>query len=101
MTSNVSLTQKIQELAATDEQFRAALLKDPHTAIQGLIGRALPDSISVTVVEETPDSFVIVLPARPPADESELSDLQLEQVSGGAGCPYCMFTKGTYCFFTK
>ncbi|SMP54804.1 Nif11-like leader peptide family RiPP precursor [Anoxynatronum buryatiense] len=32
--------------------------------------------------------------------EGELSDEELESVAGG-GCPYCMFTKGSYCFFTK
>jgi predicted ribosomally synthesized peptide with nif11-like leader len=33
--------------------------------------------------------------------EGPLSDEQLEAVAGGAGCPWCMFTDGSYCFFTK
>ncbi|GGB58338.1 hypothetical protein GCM10011505_44020 [Tistrella bauzanensis] len=32
--------------------------------------------------------------------DDELDDLALEQVAG-AGSPYCMFTNGCYCFFTK
>lgn len=100
MTTSGDLSGKIQELAATDEQFRAALLKDPHAAIEGVVGRALPGSITVRVVEETPDSIVIVLPPRPRADSTELSDTQLDQVSGG-WCPWCIFTEGTYCIFTK
>lgn len=32
--------------------------------------------------------------------DDELDDAALEAVSGG-GSPYCMFTKGCYCFFTK
>lgn len=32
--------------------------------------------------------------------DDELDDAALENVSGG-GSPYCMFTKGCYCFFTK
>lgn len=32
----------------------------------------------------------------------ELNDEELEAVSGGSsGSPYCMWTKGCYCFFTK
>jgi hypothetical protein len=29
-----------------------------------------------------------------------LDDADLDSVSGG-GSPYCMWTKGCYCFFTK
>ncbi|EKE77241.1 hypothetical protein P24_05652 [Oceanibaculum indicum P24] len=32
--------------------------------------------------------------------DDELDDAALEAVSGG-GSPYCMFTKGCYCIFTK
>jgi hypothetical protein len=31
----------------------------------------------------------------------ELNEQDLELVSGGSGSPYCMWTKGCYCFFTK
>ena len=32
--------------------------------------------------------------------EGPLDDEQMESVSA-AGCPWCMFTRGSYCFFTK
>ena len=32
--------------------------------------------------------------------DDELDDQALDQVAG-AGSPWCMFTKGCYCFFTK
>lgn len=96
-----SLTEKIQQMAATDEAFRRKLLADPRAAIAGMLGRELPAGLKVQVIEETANSHVIVLPPRTPTHADELSEEQLSQISGGAGCPYCMFTKGTYCFFTK
>ena len=32
--------------------------------------------------------------------EGPLDDEEMEAVAA-AGCPYCIFTKGSYCFFTK
>ena len=32
--------------------------------------------------------------------EGPLDDEQMESVAA-AGCPYCIFTRGSYCFFTK
>lgn len=33
--------------------------------------------------------------------EGPLSDEQLESVAAAGGCRYCLFTQGSYCFFTK
>lgn len=96
---SMSITQKIQEIAAQDPNFRRELMADPRAAIERATGQALPADLDLRVVEEKPNTMYLVLP---PAEQAsvELEDAELEQVAGGR-CPYCMFTKGTYCFFTK
>jgi hypothetical protein len=69
--------------AVQDEDFRAALIKDPKAALGEEYGLepSFFSKISVRVVTENENELVIVLP--PPAAE-ELSDEQLEAVAGGA-----------------
>lgn len=65
--------------AQADESFRQALLASPKTTIENELGSALPEHVEIKVVEETADTLYLVLPP----DEGELSDADLEAVSGG------------------
>ena len=72
------------EKAWKDDTFRQALRTDPRGAVESELGAKLPARVQVKVVEETADTFYLVLPAtpdRPPA--GELTDQQLEAVAGG------------------
>jgi hypothetical protein len=71
--------QELQLLAATNEEFRAALLSDPKSALAEH-GVAIPDGVEVEVIEATPDRLPIVIP---PSAEGELSDAALAGLSGG------------------
>ncbi len=71
-----------------DEAFKQALLHNPRAAIQNATGLQLPDDINIKVLEETPDTLYLVLPADPLSQESaegELSDAALAMVAGGGG----------------
>jgi len=69
--------------AATDLTFRAALLTDPRAAIQHAFGVRIPDDVRVRFVERPADiDALIVLPDVRHAS-GELSDADLESVSGG------------------
>jgi hypothetical protein len=72
---------KVQQLATTDEEFRAELLKDSSIAIAKVAGEELPADFKVKVVENDPQyaaTFVL-----PPLASEELDDDALEKVAGG------------------
>lgn len=69
--------------AQHDPAFRAALLQNPKPHIEAELGRSLPDDVTVTVLEESPRTLILVLPAPVPTDDLSLDDL--DRVAGGSG----------------
>ena len=74
--------QALMLKAAQDESFRRELLADPKPAIESFLGAKLPDALNVKVVENTPTEITLAIP---PLMSSELSDEDLDAVSGGFG----------------
>jgi hypothetical protein len=82
--------------AIQDEQFRSLLLSDPRAAAKQELGIDLPASVRLHVMQESPSDLYMVLPLKPTnlkgmMAEGELSDTELEYVSGGlctCGSPY-------------
>jgi hypothetical protein len=71
-----------------DSSFRQTLLADPKAAIEQELGTRLPESIEVTVMEESAETNYLVLPSASPVGEGgELSDRELRTVAGGWGNP--------------
>ena len=73
-----------------DDAFAEELRANPKAVIErewGKIqpGAKLPDDLEIRVVEETPTTLYLVLPARPPV-RGEVPSADLESVAGGAGC---------------
>ena len=97
--SDVSLSRgEVQDLlskfAKSTPSYRAALLKNAKSVVEGQLGAKLPDSIQVKAVEETADTMYVIVPYVP-ASGSELSDSALEMVAGGKGDSYdCHEAKG-------
>jgi hypothetical protein len=77
------LNEHIARRAARDPEFRAALLANPRAAMAQVMDGPLPESLSIQVVEEAPDTLHLVLPPAPAAGP-QLSDRELAQVAGGA-----------------
>jgi len=65
--------------AQADGAFRERLVANPSGAIADALGEDVPDGVEVVVLQEEPGKFYLVLPA----DASELSDAELDAVSGG------------------
>jgi len=86
-----NLTQKRQQLeqaliekAMNDEAFRKELIANPKEIIEKETGMKLPEAFNVKVLEEDAQSFYLVLPNQvKPGTEDELSEAELEMVSGG------------------
>lgn len=71
--------------ALEDEAFRQQLLQNPKAAIEAFTGKKLPSDVEVTVLEEKPNLFYLVLPENPDElPDQQLSDEELDLVAGGS-----------------
>ncbi len=78
------LEEKLIAKAMKDEAFRKTLLENPKAAIEEETGIKIPGAVNLNVVEEDPSTFYLVLPPKiKPETEDELSEAELEMVSGG------------------
>jgi hypothetical protein len=83
-TTRRDVELQLIEKAWKDEAFRQALRSDPQGAVESVLGGKLPAGLQVKLVEETPDTFYLVLPAKPDrALAEQITDQQLEAVAGG------------------
>jgi hypothetical protein len=80
---------RLLDKAWKDAAFRRALVEDPTGTLERELGRTVPAEVTLTVLEETPTNRYLVLPAAPP-QQGELSDQDLETLSGGGTEGTCM-----------
>ena len=74
----------ILERAAGDREFRRRLIAEPHRTIREQFGVTIPPTFTIRFVEKEPGvDALVVLPELGP-EGGELSDDDLESVSGGA-----------------
>lgn len=76
--------QQVLSKAAADGSFRELCLEDAGAAIKEISGRELPPGYVVRFVDNAGADLTIVLPDL--AGSAELSDQDLEAVSGGVKC---------------
>ena len=74
------MRERVVEMAAADDGFRAQLMADPKAALQGALGVRIPDGFRVEVHEDGADVAHLVLPP-----VSGLSESELQQAQGGVG----------------
>jgi nitrile hydratase alpha subunit len=65
--------------AWSDEGYRARLRSDPRGAIEEETGITVPESITIEVLEETPEQAYLVIPT----NRVEIADDELEASGGG------------------
>ena len=84
-------SRKISQLIArcwADEAFKQALLADPMATLQAE-GVEFSAGLSVVAVENTDEVFHLVIPAKP----ADLTDEELDEVSGGIGWHFHFFRR--------
>ena len=81
--SRRELEEKIVARAWTDDEFRRKFVADPKGQFEEHLGTKLPETLTITVHEEGPDSLHFVIPQKPKGNLEELSDEDLEKVAGG------------------
>ena len=90
------LWDKIVEQAQKNPKYSAMLKSDPRSLLEKQLGTAIPKSVNIKLLEESPDTYYIVLPHFA-KEGAELSDSDLEKVAGGAtvkGDAQCNNTTG-------
>lgn len=75
---------QLQELAATDANFRSELLADANAAIEKVTGGTLPEGFTIKVIDQDPNYSVTI--ALPPL-ENAVGDEALGNVAGGYQSP--------------
>ena len=82
--TRVHFEAKIITKAWQDENFKQELLRNPKEVFERESGTKAPEGLQVTILEETPLHYYMVLPVKPNLDESEeLSEEALEAIAGG------------------
>jgi predicted molibdopterin-dependent oxidoreductase YjgC len=86
--------QKLIEKAMKDESFRKQLIENPGAAIEEETGMKIPDVLKIKVLEEDQQTFYLVLPSiQGNNSELELTEAELESVSGGCTGDLCWSTR--------
>ncbi|MEM6718285.1 MAG: NHLP leader peptide family RiPP precursor [Bacteroidota bacterium] len=87
LTKEQILFKKIVEKAWEDEAFKAALIQDPVSTIEALSGERLtiPEGKTMVVKDQTDQNtiFINLVPPEPCVEDMELTEDQLDIVSGG------------------
>ena len=78
MKTHDELRAELIDRAVEDDDFRSRLLADPKAAIEDALGLAVPESMSISVHEDSATTAHLVLP---PA--ARLNEADLEAVAGG------------------
>jgi hypothetical protein len=78
------LQNQLIEKAMKDEVFRNALVTSPKATLEEEFKMKIPESLNIKILEEDANTIYLILP--PPLDigtSDELSESELELVSGG------------------
>jgi hypothetical protein len=78
------LMNSLVEKALENATFKEQLIKNPSEAIEFLTGKKFENKINIVVEDQTSLNHIYLnIPTKPKLDEFELTDEQLEMVSGG------------------
>ena len=75
------LADSIVEQAKKNPKYYDMLMTDPRGLMEKQLGMTIPKSVNIKVLQETEDTYYIVLPAFV-KEGGELSDADLEKVAG-------------------
>ena len=79
-----SIEQEIRVKSLKDAEFRQQLLANPKSAIEAAMGVNIPENLEIKVMEESANHLILTIPPELSDSANELSDKQLEAITGGA-----------------
>lgn len=93
-TKGQKLLHQVVNEAWSNPTFKKQLMENPVEAIEGLTGASLnlPSGKRIEVLDQTDESTVYInIPAEVDMDDVELTEEQLEIISGGGSLPGAVF----------
>lgn len=82
--TGIEVCNKLIEKSWEDSQFKNQFIENPYKVFKNETGVEFPKSHKLIVEDQSDKSVIYInIPSRPNIDEMELSDEQLEMVSGG------------------
>ena len=104
------IEKMLVEKAMKDESFRKKLIHEPRLTLEHELGATIPEYIKINILEETSDTFYLVLPSGSSIKAvDELMESELAQVSGGTNetetqtvfgySQYCGGQRSAACWF--
>ncbi|MCK8496019.1 class IIb bacteriocin, lactobin A/cerein 7B family [Spirosoma sp. RP8] len=80
----LDVVNELIEKSFKNSSFKSDLLDNPHAAIEALYGTVISKEVNIVVEDQSDPAYIYInIPAKPNLDEVELTDEQLEMVSGG------------------
>ena len=76
------IIQQVIKRAQTDAEYRRLCLSDPNGAVREVASKEVPDNYTLRFVENHGADLTVVLPDAI-AEQTELSDRELDYVAGG------------------
>jgi hypothetical protein len=78
----------IADKAAHDRAFRKKLLREPHAALEEVMGVPVPETLHIKFIEKDPSLDVLVVLPDLACEEDELTEEDVADVAGGTdwGC---------------
>jgi hypothetical protein len=73
----------LEKFAASNTDYRAALLKNPKAVVEKQFNMTVPDNVTIKAVEENANTIYVIVPHSVAAG-AELADEDLEKVAGGS-----------------
>lgn len=83
-TADSEFEDAVVRRALGDPDFKHRLLTQPKATLEEILHFRLPAAVTITVLEETPQTWYVVCPLLPDMVADELDDRALEAVAGGA-----------------
>lgn len=84
------LVQNLAQKAWESSTFKEQLVSNPVSTIESVTGQAMLPNTKIVVDDQTDDTIIYLnIPRKVEYDELELTDEQLETVSGGS-TPFCL-----------
>lgn len=98
----IETVREVLRRSTQDKAFRQQAISNPDQALESVSGLTIPAEKrgKARFVEKAGEKGHVLPAFGTQIAADELSDAELERVAGG-GSPWCMWTSGCYCFFTK
>ena len=81
MFTRTEVDARIREQLEANAGFRDELIQDPRGCLERLVGTSIPESVAISVHEESLTDVHLVIPAF--VTNEELTDADLDLVAGG------------------